>query len=154
MIPVVLGIVGLVLIYAEFFLPGGIVGGIGGLVLIASYIMLAVDLSDPVWIVISLIIYLLVLAGTIWLALHFVKKRKDLFLTDDQEGYVASAYDKELVGKFGVAYSNLSLSGRVTIEGKNYQAISQSQFIHRGSEVEVIGGRGAYLIVRPKENHS
>lgn len=124
-------------------------GGIGGLGYIGSFIVLAFLVKESVWIGILAIVYIAALMATIYCALHFVKRSKgDLYLDSDQEGFTASSFDKELIGKRGVAFSNLSLSGRVTIEGKNYQALSQSRFIGKGEDVEVIDGRGAYLVVR------
>ncbi len=146
---VIVALIALAMIYIEFFVPGGVVGGIGGLGLIGSFIVLAFKVQHPIWIGLAAVVYIAALVAVISLALHFIKKSgSNLYLSKDQEGYSAATIDRELIGKRGIAFSNLSLSGRVTIDGKNYQAISQSQYIGKGEEIEVIDGRGAYLVVK------
>jgi membrane-bound ClpP family serine protease len=53
-----------------------------------------------------------------------------------------------MIGEVGVVVSNLKPSGHIKIHNRRYQAVSQSGYVEAETEVEVIGGRGAYLIVR------
>ncbi|MGD2169680.1 MAG: NfeD family protein [Chlamydiota bacterium] len=150
-IAILLAVVGLLLIYFEFFLPGGIMGVAGGILLISSIVILL--LNDPgsfvlVIFIASLITALLV---TIKIALWRVRstgKKGTIFLDSDQTGYFASFYDKELIGKLGIAESDLKPSGHVKVDDASYQAVSKGRYINKGSTVQVIGGEGSRLIVK------
>lgn len=69
-------------------------------------------------------------------------------LQNDQEGYVPYTPDAALIGKEALALSDLKPSGHIFIEGKEYQAISQSQYIFKGAKVIIIASRSAYFIVK------
>ena len=76
---------------------------------------------------------------------------KGIYLSTDQEGYMASEFAKEYIGKSGEALSDLKPSGHILVEEKRIQAVSKMGYIHKGSKIEVIGGEGAHLIVKRKE---
>ena len=75
-------------------------------------------------------------------------KFKGIFLNTAQNGYVASEFAKELIGKKGEAISDLKPAGHILVEGKRYQAVAKIGYIEMGSSIEVIGGEGAHLIVK------
>ena len=154
---VVLLITSLILIYLEFFLPGGIMGTAGGLLLIASVIFFA-QLSPNIALVLLFSTVAIVgLIATIKLALYRVKRgapENSVYLQTDQEGYRAPAFDESLVGKTGTAIAGMRPSGHIEIDGVRHQAVAKTGFINKGAEVEVIGGRSAYLIVKAKKTSS
>lgn len=146
-----LALSGFLLIYLEFFLPGGVMGVFGSLLLIASVVFFSYQGYGPFW----LFVYLLTLAALLFFCIKYalIKVRKTgskgtMFLDSDQAGFYASEYDKSLVGKEGVVSSDLKPSGHIKIEDKHYQAVSQTGYIEKGSLIKVIGGRGAYLICK------
>lgn len=148
---IVLALAGLILIHLEFFLPGSIMGISGGLALVASVVVFLFAEPHPVALVIFIVAVLILLFIDIKLALHFVrrtKKKGTVFLDSDQEGYQASAFHKHLVGKKGVALSDLKPSGHIRVEGKYLQATSKVGYIHKGASIEVVSGEGAHLIVK------
>ncbi|MDO9153981.1 MAG: NfeD family protein [Paludibacter sp.] len=58
---------------------------------------------------------------------------------DNQSGYLGVPVEyKKIVGKMGVASTVLRPSGKILIEGKNYDAVSEDGFIEKGTEVAVI----------------
>ncbi|PIS00911.1 MAG: serine protease [Chlamydiae bacterium CG10_big_fil_rev_8_21_14_0_10_35_9] len=153
-IAILLAVIGLLLIYFEFFLPGGIMGVAGGVLLISSIVILL--LNDPGSLVLIIFIASLIIALliTIKIALWRVRstgKKGTIFLDSDQTGYFASFYDKELVGKLGIAESDLKPSGHVKIDDTSYQAVSKGRYINKGSTIQVIGGEGSRLIVKQIE---
>jgi membrane-bound ClpP family serine protease len=81
-----------------------------------------------------------------------IKGGRGIYLKSDQEGYVASEYDASLIGKSGKVLADLKPSGFIYIDEHQYQAISQSGYLVKGTEITVIGGRGAFLIVKEKIN--
>ena len=91
---------------------------------------------------------------TIKLALYRIKKNRHkntIYANQDQEGFIASSYNKTLIGKIGTAESDLKPSGHVLIQGKREQAVSQGTYIKKGEKVIVVTGEGARLIVRKEE---
>ncbi|GAB4190229.1 MAG: hypothetical protein Tsb0015_11280 [Simkaniaceae bacterium] len=148
----ILNCIGFALLYLEFFLPGGIVGGIGGLLFLAGFIVFALEDPGPLWIAIYLAVLVILIALVIRIALWHIRrsgKKLTMFLDRDQEGYKASAFEKKMVGKRGKAITDLGPSGHVSIEGESFQALSRSGYLTKGSAVEVTGGQGAYLVVKP-----
>lgn len=146
---IVLGVLGLILIYFEFFLPGGIMGIAGAILMILGLVILIVKEASPVLILIYFVMMSILLAIAIKMAIIKVKKTKGSFyLEDDQQGFLASRFEKDLIGKQGVAASDLKPSGHVTIEDQFYQAVSKTRYINKGSKVKVIGGSGGHIIVK------
>jgi membrane-bound ClpP family serine protease len=145
-------LLGLLLLYLEFFLPGGIMGIIGGLLLVGSIFLLIFSAKPSSMVLTAYIFALLFLIFlTVKLALKTVKRKSEknsFYLDKNQEGYVASIHQKELYGKIGVAASDLKPSGHIFIDGGYYQAISKSGYIRKDDKVEVEGGEGARLIVK------
>lgn len=140
---------GLLLIVSEFFVPGGVLG-VSGVVLVLSSIALFVsEFNNPL-----LILAFIVLVGvsTFFVChytLKFIQKRGGaIYHNEDQSGYVASKVDQNLIGKEAVTSSRLAPSGYIQIEGKRHQAVSNSGFIDKGVKVLVVGGEGAHLSVR------
>jgi membrane-bound serine protease (ClpP class) len=108
----------------------------------------------PVWaffIFLPVVVVSLVLV--IRLALWGITKtgqKNTIMLEDDQTGFVASSFDKELIGKEGVADTDLKPSGKILLEDKEYQAVSEMGYINKGTPVKVLRGEGAHLIVKEK----
>jgi membrane-bound serine protease (ClpP class) len=55
-----------------------------------------------------------------------------------------------LIGKFGIASTDLKPSGKVEIEGRVYDAIVSVGLIERGNEVEVVDVEFNQLVVKIK----
>ncbi len=58
---------------------------------------------------------------------------------------------KGLVGRVGRAKSQMLLSGAVVIDGRTYDAMSESQPIDAGQMVRVVQVRGTEIVVRPAD---
>ncbi len=147
----------LIMIYLEFFLPGGVMGTAGGLLLLLSIIIATQASESLAFAVIFTIVALVALGATVKLALWQIRssgKYKTIYLDDDQEGFKAPTYDASAIGKQGTTSSVMAPSGYVKIEGKKYQAVSKTGFIQPKTPVEVVGGKGAYLVVKEIKNTS
>lgn len=138
----------LILIYLEFFVPGAVLGILGGLGFCMS-ILLFIWESGELWqIIIFIVLMVVLLILTIKIALWKLKQKPAMFAKEEQSGYLASQYDKELIGKNGEAVTDLKPSGHIRVDEERYQAVSESRYIKKGESVKVIGGEGARLIVR------
>ncbi|MGL4540257.1 MAG: NfeD family protein [Candidatus Rhabdochlamydia sp.] len=147
---ILFALLGLIFIFLEFFLVGALFAILGSLFIILSLVLFF--LSFPlVWLLgyLALIVFAVIgiCKGALWW-IKSSKRRGEFYLQDDQEGYSASFFDRSLVGKEGVAVTELKTAGHVLIEQKRYQALSEGGFITKDASIVVIGGRGAYLIVK------
>lgn len=144
-----LWIVGLLMVFFELYLPGAILGTIGGFLLLGSIALFA-DEYGPLWTTLYFLLVLASVALIIKYALWSIKKNRsqDTFYSDDsQSGFYASSFDHSAIGKEGIVLSDLKPGGYILIDGKQQAAISESGYIVQGELVKVIGGDGDSLIV-------
>lgn len=153
-------IVGLALILIEIFQPGfGVFGIIGLILLIASIVLRAIfrqpedNVLAQVFIMI-LLMAVIILAGFCfmiysskkgWLSrTAFVEKETavNAEISDGTEDY------RDLVGKIGMAVTDLRPIGKISIGGQTYDAQAESFFITKGDGVEVAEVEGSKIIVR------
>lgn len=156
MISGILFFLGLLLILIEFYLPGGIMGVLGGSALIASVILFAQ--TNEWWAVLLFVLAEVICVGLLirfamWRIVH-AKPGYSIYLHKDQEGYQASSFDATAIGKIGVVMSDLKPGGYIVVDGKQHQAISLTGYCVRGESVLVISGQEESLIVKSlkKEN--
>lgn len=139
-------IVGVMLVLAEVFVPGGITAIVGGiLILIALY--LAFTRFSP-----SAGLLLVILTAVI-LPSGFMAIMKRLRLYDVQDtgdGYTAvDQAMKALVGRKGRTISTLRPAGIAKIEGQRVDVVSFSTMIPPDTPIEVIRVQGNQVVVRP-----
>lgn len=143
-----LGLIGLLLIYFEFFVPGGILGVVGGIVILVSISLFAWENIPIYWIFLYILALILLIIITVRLALWVLKKQPSMYADDDQSGYVASEYDEKLIGIVGTALTDLKPAGYIEVEGCQYQAISESIYVKKGESVKITSGEGSRYKVR------
>lgn len=150
MIPLSLLVVGLLLIFLEFYLPGAILGITGGMLVFASAVVFATDNPNLLWILLYLFGISVAVSLTIKFAMWKIRTAKpehSIYSASAQEGFQASSYDKSAIGKTGIVLTDLKPGGHILVEGKRLQAISQSGYITKGTEVEIVDGQGESLLV-------
>lgn len=149
--PFMLAAIGFLLIFLEFYLPGAVLGILGGIALVASIYYFAVIYQSTLWIILYILVIILLLPllfkFTLW-TIRTAKPGYSIYSRDDQEGYVASAYDKTAIGKAGTVLTDLKPGGHILIEGKKHAAISLSGYIPKGEEIMVVSGDGESLNVK------
>lgn len=151
MSPWILLILGLVLIFIEFYLPGTVLGIAGGISLFASIVIFTMQ-SDSIVEVIGYIILVIIAFGVVLrIALRTIRDARpdrSIYSNDAQDGFQASEYDHSAIGKSGIAVTDLKPGGYVLVEGKRMQAISQAGYITSGSPIIVVSGQEESLIVK------
>lgn len=153
MISSLLVIVGLVLVMFEFFLPGAILGILGGISLIAAFVLFVTEYPSFPLIILFIGGVSCGLYGVIRFALWRIVHKKGentFYLKSDQEGYVASEYDKNMIGKQGIVVADLKPGGYIVVDGKHQSALSTSGYIAKGEKVDIIGGQEQSLVVKKK----
>ncbi len=153
----IVALIGLGLIFVEFFVPGGVLAILGALALVASTILLFMATGSVTWIV----VYLVALGLATWLicriAVYSVRasaKQNSFFLEQDQSGFQAASFDPQLIGRKGVAFTELKPAGHIIVEGQKWQAVSFSGYIAKGKEVVILRGERAYYIVKELQKES
>jgi len=155
---IIIFIVGLILIAVEIFvIPGFGITGISGIILAFSGLVLSLldntsfnfDSVHPQQIFVALTTVLSATVAGLILSVWLSKKLftvhsgvlKNLALQDVQkreDGFVSiDIHLMELKGKEGVAHTVLRPSGKIKIEGKIYDAVSESGMIEKGEAVKV-----------------
>ncbi|MBS0604330.1 MAG: serine protease [Verrucomicrobia bacterium] len=148
-----LGIAGIVLIFLEFFLPGAVLAVIGTLTLLISLGLFFAQ-YPAFWGIVYMLAMLLAVFIICKFALWRVKRSQgkgNFYHGEDQSGYQASSYDQNLIGKDGIVATELKPAGHILVDGKLYQALSETGFISKDVSVQIVGGKGSHLIVRQRQ---
>lgn len=149
-IPFLLVFLGLFLILVEFYIPGAIMGILGGISILTGIILFASQTSSLTAIVLfvvgSAIAIGLLIRFAIWRIVH-AKPEYSIYSEDDQAGYQASSYDKSAIGKTGIVINDLKPGGYILIDGQQHAAISLAGYITKGEHVIVVGGQEQSLMV-------
>lgn len=159
--------VGLALIGLEIFvIPGFGVSGILGITFTLSSLVLVMlnndvfDFSfvemDAIFMAVATTLagligsFILIFVGGVRLADSRVFKRVALQeIQNKDEGFNAASFRKEsMLGKKGVAYTNLRPSGKVMIDDDVYDAFTRGNYIERDATIEVISEEGTSLKVK------
>lgn len=151
MTPFLFLLLGLFLVLLEFYLPGAVMGVLGGIMILASVVLFAMETTSLWWVLlyiagVSIILFYLV-KFAMW-KIRTAKPNRSIYLDSDQTGYQASSFDASLVGKKGIVVTDLKPGGHILVEGKRLQALSQSGYLVKGTEVIVLGGQEESLIVK------
>ncbi len=147
-----LSIAGILLIFLEFFLPGAVLAVLGSLALLVSIGLFFAE-YPALWGIGYMFSILLAVFLVCKFALWRLQRGRlggKFFHGEDQEGYTASTFDSSLIGKEGIVSTELKPAGYILVDGKQYQALSETGFISKDTPIQIISGKGSHLIVRPK----
>ena len=150
MISVLLVLVGLLLIFTEFYLPGAVMAVLGGILIAIGFFLFVSENSSLLAIVLFIGITSAAIVGVIRLAMWCIvnaKSKNSLYLSDDQEGYRASEYEKNAIGKSAIVVADLKPGGYILVDEKQCPAISLSGYIPKGESVLIVGGQEQSLMV-------
>lgn len=167
--------IGLILIILEIFvIPGFGIAGIGGIILALTGLVLsmvdniifefefhAVEAITTVlksFMIVSVSIFLSFILSLYlskkmltsktfsWIVLNSTQKK--------EEGFIGvESSQKELIGKTGIAFTDLRPSGKVEIEDETYDAKSEIGYIEKGQKVKVIDFKSGQLYVMKTERN-
>lgn len=152
-------IVGLVGLFIEIFEPGFGVFGIGGLVLLIICIILRAVYHKPEDIVLvqtfQLILFIVVLVAIAFIIfLIGIKKNwwkhSAIYQEDTAVNTEFSDGTKDfsdLIGKVGVAATDLRPAGKMKIDNSVYDVVAENFFIEKNTEIKVVNVEGVKIIV-------
>ena len=143
------------LFFLEFFLPGAVLGVLGVISLMASMVLGFYYYSPGA----GLLIFVgeIIGAGAMLIAMMkaFPKTGvgRRMILQHElgaEAGYVGDAVGlTELVGRGGVAETDLRPSGVVRIDGQRVDAVADGLYLEHGQAVEVVLVDGNRVVVKP-----
>lgn len=150
---IALFVVGFLLIAAEVFLPGLILGAFGFICLIASVGLVFVHFGSSAGLLAAFVIGGLTLTGfLLWLNFFprtFVGRR--LMLRTQQPPDRTADENRTLVGETGEAITPLRPSGTARIGGKRVDVTAVGEFLEQGAAVVVVAADGLRVAVRRKD---
>ena len=152
---IILFVLGVGLVVAEFFLPGGIAGITGALAIIGGIILAG---GNPMYMAISVLIAVAIaLIGMVIIMkffgkkLHLLNKVVLMDATDTESGYVSNVNRLELLGRHAKTSTPLRPSGAIELDGERIDVVSEGSYIDRGKNVTIVKVEGSRIVVRESE---
>jgi len=151
---IVLLIVGFVLIGIEISLPGFGIFGIGGIVsLIAGIVMTSDTVSEGIVKAIISVVITCVMFVVGVTVLGSKKMKAPIVLREDvkgEHGFLNSSDLEYLVGKEGVASTDLRPGGKGNFDGIDFDVLSEGMYIVKGQSIRISKIRDNKLMVVEK----
>lgn len=145
-------IIGVLLIIAEFYLPGGISGILGAAAIIFSIILAG---GNIVYMCIAVLIALIVaIVGMVIIMKFFGKQLKVLnkvILSDattTEQGYVSNENRLDLIGKVATTMTALRPAGTIRVNDERIDAVSDGSYVDKDKHVMIIKVEGSRIVVR------
>lgn len=132
--------IGVVLFFFEIIVPGAILGVLGGLAMLGGVIVAFIEFG-PAGGVVTTLIAIAILAVVLYIQMRILPKtrlgrRMFLHSAVDASSQPPVA-DFSIVGKTGEAATILAPSGFVVVDGRRFEAFSQSGYVESGTTVRV-----------------
>ncbi|MCZ2259364.1 NfeD family protein [Sporosarcina sp. G11-34] len=152
---IILFVIGIGFIVAEFFLPGGIAGTIGSLAVVGSIIMAG---GNPMQMAISVLIAVAIAVTGMVIIMKFFGKKLHLLnkvvlmdSTDTESGYVSNVNRVELVGRIATTSTPLRPAGAIELDGERIDVVSEGSYIDKGKSVIIVKVEGSRTVVRESD---
>ncbi len=147
-------VIGFLFVFFEFFLPGGLLGVIGAILMgISIFICFKTQGTQTGWIVLVTALLLSIIIVVIGFKLVPRSPLAKILILDKgvtkEAGFSAQA-DKaeELLGKEGVAISDLRPTGIANIDGRRIDVMSDGEYIDAGARIKVVEVASNRIMVR------
>ena len=151
---ILLFIAGFILVGIEMVVPGFGFPGISGIIcLIAGILLTAKDIEQGLTITVIVVVILAVMLTVVMMVLKRVKSPIVLEEKLQQEQGFLNASDLEyLVGKEGIATTDLKPSGKCRVEGVEFDVRSEGNFLVKGTKVRISRIHEKNIMVCSMEN--
>ncbi len=144
--------IGFLLVVAEMFLPGMVLGIVGGILLAASVVVGFTTFGPGGGAIVFCVVMTGVLIGFfVWMRTFSrtsvgrnLTLGRSLNAGDDLPGVAA------LLGRDGVALTALRPAGKIEIDGRRVDVVSESGYVDKGDAVVVVQASGSRVVVRRK----
>lgn len=154
MLAMILFIAGFVLLGIEMVVPGFSVPGVSGIICLIAGVFLAADsIQEGVIITLAVLALLGIMFAVILWLLSKGKLKSPLILKEEQkteQGYLSSRDLEYLLGKEGIAVTDLRPSGMGDFDGITLDVITGGTYILKGTPLVIEKVKGSRLIVKEK----
>ncbi len=143
--------VALILFFFEIIVPGGILAAIGGILMLIACVIAYTELGAlsgliTFFIALGISIGMLILEIKILPRTHLGKK---FFLNTAVEGSSNIPQTEEnIIGKSGESLTTMAPTGKIRIEGKEYEATTNGGLLDAGTPIEVVNYDNYKVIVK------
>jgi len=142
-------VAGLLLVFAEVFVPGGVLGVVGGILLLVGIV--GAFGQSLAWG--SVLFVAVAIFGSIgfylWIT-YFPESRMGKKIILDTNGHDWHGFDdmkQDLVGKEGVAHSKLRPAGTAMISGERVDVVTRGEMVERRAAIRVVEVEGNKVTV-------
>ena len=150
-IGIVLLIAGFVLVGIEMAMPGFGLPGISGIISLVLGIVLTADsVSSGIIMAIIVIVILGIMLAVAMTVLSSKKMKAPIVLREDvkgEQGFLESSDLEYLVGKVGVAATDLRPAGKGLFDGIEFDILSGGSYINKGKKIKIIRIKDNKMIV-------
>jgi len=151
---IALSVTGIILVIAELVLPGGILGIIGALCMVAAVVVTFLEHGVLAGLIATIALGLIGFGALAFWMKNFhrlpVTKR---FVLNDEVGEDAQLEERQAwTGKTGVALTDLVPSGRARIDEEPVDVMAESGYIEKDSPIIVVSTSGPSIFVRVQES--
>lgn len=151
-IGIILLIAGFILAGIEMYLPGfGLPGILGGACLILGIIFTAKTIEQGLLMTIIVVCVLSLIMVVILLLFLKAKKKSSIILDETltgSAGYLDESDLQYLLGKEGIATTDLKPSGKGNFEGIEFDVCSENKYISKGQKIKICSIKNSRLTVR------
>ena len=146
--------IGIALIFAELFVPGGVLGTVGAIMVIWALTLMT---DTFIGLLLAILLSFTIIGIIIYILIKIIPKermRNTLILSSSlnkDEGYISSKDLQSYIGKVGIAESTLRPTGKAKIEGRILDVVSEDKLIEKGKMVKVTYVDGTKVLVREME---
>ncbi len=151
---IILVAAGLFLMGAEIFVPGGVLGILGGIALLGAIVTgyQAFGTQGGTLAAILILIFLAISIVAWMILIPRSRLGKVLTLSDDVREYKGiSTKLKDYIGQEGIAITPLSPSGVIKISGQRIDVVAEGKWIDKGSRVRIVNVIGNHVTARKIE---
>jgi membrane-bound serine protease (ClpP class) len=149
---IILFVIGILLLVAELFLPGGLIGILGFAAILGSFFLAS---ENVIHMGISILIAIIISIVASIFMIKVLGRKMSIFKkiilndsTNSEQGYVSNVNRVDLLDKQGVTLTQLRPAGKIKIEDEIIDAVSEGAFIQKDQEVKVIKVEGSRIVVR------
>jgi len=145
----ILFVVGVILLGFEVFIPGGILGVLAGLSLLAGSALAFAEYGVSGGLI-ALAVAVVMVGGVLFFEFKVLPQTpwgQRLFLKAEIDGVSTPPRERDFLGSEGVTVTAMGPSGLVEIDGKRHEAFSRSGYLEADVPVKVVGTDNFRLIV-------
>nr|WP_210618804.1 NfeD family protein [Mammaliicoccus lentus] len=144
--------IGVILVIIELFVVGAVIGILGFIAIIGSFILV----GDNLLIMGAIIAVALILTTIEWVILVKGFNRKIPFFekvilrdsTNKESGYTSHDDRSHLIGKVCTTFTALRPSGIILVDDDRIDAVSDGNFIQKDQQVKIVQVEGTRVVVR------